>query len=61
MRASSSLQSVLRKRANFLHAKQWSALWRGVEGVLRWRAALPNGFRPKSGWYRNSEALHQGC
>jgi hypothetical protein len=44
MRASSILQSRLEAGAKFVHAKQWSALWRGVVGLLSggqlWLTAL---------------------
>jgi hypothetical protein len=34
MRASAILQARLRGGAKILHAKQWTALWRGVDGLL---------------------------
>jgi len=44
MRASWSLQAYLGEGAAFLHAKQWTALWRAVEGLLNggqlWLTAL---------------------
>jgi hypothetical protein len=44
MRASSILQAQLRERAKIVHAKQWSALWRAVTGLVQggqlWLTAL---------------------
>lgn len=44
MRASSILQAQLREGAKIVHAKQWSALWRAVTGLVQggqlWLTAL---------------------
>jgi hypothetical protein len=37
MRASDILQEELREGGEFLHAKQWAALWRAVVGLLKGR------------------------